>query len=92
MKLLIEPLELVLTILILLTLLVELLPLLCNLMLIPCMISGGCRRYQDPASLHELLVGCRQWMWSLLGYDNWLIRDEHVCGLLIRIDVIGREA
>jgi hypothetical protein len=91
MQLLIEPFELVLTIFILLTLLVELLPLLGNLILIPSMISGRCRRYQNPSSLHELLVGGGQRMRPLLGHDYGLIRDEHVCRLLIRVDVIGRE-
>ena len=91
MQLLIQPLELVLTVLILLTLLVELLPLLGNLMLIPSMISGRRRRYQYAPSLHELLVGGRQRMRSLLGHDYRLIRDEHVGRLLIRVDVVGRE-
>ncbi len=89
MKLLIETLELVLTVLILLTLLVELLPLLCNLMLISSIISSGCCRYQDPTSFHELFVGGSQRMRPLLGHNYGLIRDEHVCGLLIRVDVIG---
>lgn len=91
MQLLIEPFELVLPILILLTLLVELLPLLGNLILIPSMISGRCRRYQNPSSLHELLVGGCQRMRPLLGHDYGLIRDKHVCRLLIRVDVVGRE-
>jgi len=91
MQLLIQPFELILTVLILLTLLVKLLSLLGNLMLIPSMICGRCRRYQYATSLHELLVGGSQGMRPLLGHNYGLIRDEHVSRLLIRVDIIGRK-
>lgn len=55
------------------------------------MISGRCRRYKNSSSLQKLLVGGSQRMRPLLGHDYGLIRDEHVCRLFIRIDVIGRK-